>query len=119
MSAASSAVRGTSAAETSDALSPPDGFDLFIDGWYAAGAALSARRDVGAPGWLRRGAGEPQGLVLDLDGDLGQGARMLPVVVGTEQQFQTAGQQHPDIGLSTAAVTAVHGGQCPGGRRGG
>ena len=34
MSAASSADRGTSAAETSDVLSAADGFDLFIDGWY-------------------------------------------------------------------------------------
>ena len=34
MSAATSAARGTSAAETSDALSAPDGFDLFIDGSY-------------------------------------------------------------------------------------
>jgi hypothetical protein len=38
MSAAISADRGTSAAETSDVLSDvlsaADGFDLFIDGWY-------------------------------------------------------------------------------------
>jgi hypothetical protein len=34
MSAASSAERGTSAAETSEALSAAEGFDLFIDGWY-------------------------------------------------------------------------------------
>jgi hypothetical protein len=34
MSAATSAARGTSAAETSDALSAADGFDLFIDGSY-------------------------------------------------------------------------------------
>jgi len=34
MSAATSAARGTSAAETSDALSAADGFDLLIDGSY-------------------------------------------------------------------------------------
>ena len=34
LSAASSADRGTSAAETSDVLSAADGLDLFIDGWY-------------------------------------------------------------------------------------
>jgi hypothetical protein len=34
MSAATSAARGTSAAETWDTLSAADGFDLFIDGSY-------------------------------------------------------------------------------------
>jgi hypothetical protein len=43
MSEASSAVRGTSATETSDALSAADGFDLSIDGWYVVAAALSPR----------------------------------------------------------------------------
>jgi hypothetical protein len=36
MSVASSAERGTSAAESSDALSTADGFGLFIGGWYVA-----------------------------------------------------------------------------------
>src|ERR1700750_3124661 len=57
MSAASSAVRGTSAAETSDALSAADGVDLSIDGWYVLAAALSPLRARAVIGAVRTGPG--------------------------------------------------------------
>src|SRR6266851_6863076 len=60
-----------------------------------------------------RGAVEPPRLILDLDGDLRQGARVLPVVVRAEEQLQAAGQQHPYVSLSAATVATVHGGQIP------
>src|SRR5579859_4307022 len=44
MSPASSAERGTSAAETSTVLSAGGGSDLFIDGWYVLACALSPPR---------------------------------------------------------------------------
>jgi len=49
---------------------------------------------------------QPYGLILDFDGYIRQGGRVLPVVVRAEQQFQAAGQQDPDVSLSAAAVTA-------------
>jgi hypothetical protein len=66
------------------------------------------------PDPLRRRAREPVGLVVDVDGDLRQGGRVLPVVMRAEQQLQAVGEQGPDVSLGAAAVTAVHGGKRPG-----
>ena len=63
------------------------------------------------PDPLRRRAREPVGLVVDAHGDLRQGGRVLPVVMRAEQQLKAVGEQHPDVSLSAAAVTAVHGGK--------
>ena len=60
---------------------------------------------------LRRRAYEPVGLVVDVDGDLRQGGRVLPVVMRAEQQLQAVGEQYPDVSLGAAAVTAIHGGK--------
>jgi hypothetical protein len=54
---------------------------------------------------------ELSGFVVDLDGDLHQLGRILPVVVRAEHQFQEIGEQDPDISPGTAAVTAVCDGQ--------
>ena len=54
-------------------------------------------------------AGEPSGLVLDFHGNLCQRGCVLSIVMRAEQQFQAAGEQNPDISLSTAAITAIHG----------
>jgi hypothetical protein len=61
----------------------------------------------------RRNACEPSGLVLDFGGYLRQCGRVLPVVVRAEQQFQAAGEQDPNVSLSAAPVTAVHGSKPP------
>src|SRR5262249_50466780 len=58
-------------------------------------------------GTLGRCAHEPFGLVLDFDGYLRQGGRVLPIVMRAEQQFQAIGEQNPDISPGAAAVTAV------------
>ena len=67
---------------------------------------------LGEVQWLTRKS-KLYGLILDFDGYIRQGGRVLPVVVRAEQQFQAAGQQDPDVGLSAAAVTAVLSGEPP------
>ena len=76
--------------------------------------ALAGTGQASGPDPLRRRAREPIGLVVDVDGDLRQGGRILPVVMRAEQQLQAAGEQGPYVSLGTAAVTAVHGGKRPG-----
>ena len=69
-----------------------------------------AREHVGArvlP--LRRGAREPPGLVVDLDGHLGQGSRVLPAVMRAEQKFKRVRQPDPDIRQGAAAIAAIRG----------
>jgi hypothetical protein len=63
---------------------------------------------------MSRDVGEPSGLVLNVYGDLRQGGCVLRIVVRAEQQFPEAGQQDPDVSLSAAAVTSVHGGKTRG-----
>ena len=46
-------------------------------------------------------------LVSDFHGRLGQGRRVLPVVMRAEQQFPAAGKDGPDISLGAAAVATV------------
>src|ERR1700733_11420246 len=77
--------------------------------WISLVARFPQRPDP-----LRRSAREPVGLVVDAHGDLRQGGRVLPVVMGAEQQLQAVGEQDLDVSLGAAAVTAVHGGQRPG-----
>jgi hypothetical protein len=57
----------------------------------AARVEAAGRLDTDAAGRSRRGAVEPLRLILDLDGDLRQGGRVLPVVVRAEEQLQAAG----------------------------
>src|SRR4051812_34696930 len=57
------------------------------------------------------GGFEPTGLVVDGDRDVAQFLRVLPAVVGAEEQLPTAGQGDPDVGLRTAAVTTIRGRQ--------
>jgi len=52
-------------------------------------------------------AREPLRLILDCDGNLGQGGRVLPVVMCAEQQGLAAAEKDANIGLSAAAVAAV------------
>ncbi|MPM74563.1 hypothetical protein SDC9_121551 [bioreactor metagenome] len=60
-------------------------------------------------------------LVLDPGGHLGQGFRVFLGVVGTEEKLSAARESDPEVGLRTAAIAAVGGGQCGildrGGRR--
>jgi len=75
-----------------------------------------ARSDLREPNDTDPGLGaigQPHGLIVDFDGYIRQGGRVLPVVVPAEQQFQAAGQQDPDVSLSAAPVAAVHGGEPP------
>ena len=50
---------------------------------------------------------EPLRLILDLDGDLGQRRRVLPVVMDAEQQVLVAAEQDANERLRPAAVAAV------------
>src|SRR6266566_210153 len=66
----------------------------------------------GAPSCLRppgliTPAREPVRLILDCDGNLGQGGRVLPVVMCAEQQVLAAAEKDANVGLSAAAVAAV------------
>jgi len=53
-------------------------------------------------------------LVLDCDGNLGQGGRVLPVVMCAEQQVLAAAEKDANVGLNTAAVAAVRSVHRPG-----
>ena len=57
----------------------------------------------------RRGRAEPTGLVLDGRGDLLELVSVLAGMVGAEQQLTAARELDPNVGLSTASVTAVQG----------
>ena len=50
---------------------------------------------------------------MDFDSYLRQCGRVLPIVMGAEQQFQAIGEQDPDVSLGAAPVTAVQSGKRP------
>ena len=64
------------------------------------GLLLVLRRDGG-------GGVEPARLVVDGDRDVAQLLRVLPAVVGAEEQLSTGRQGDANVGLRAAAVTTV------------
>lgn len=83
-----------------------------VPGWCGAAAATVGSMRCGAVFFH-----QSLGLVLDLDCDLGDGCGVKAGVVGAECQF-TGRENHADVCLRAAAITAIGGGQRRGGRCG-
>ncbi len=51
--------------------------------------------------------GQPVGLILDLDSDLGQRVRVLAAMVGAKKQLTSTGKHNAHVGLRTAPVAEI------------